>query len=304
MTVAVVVGYGSAGRRHVRLLQELGCQVAVVSRRSIDHAPCFPCLRDALLTLPVEYVVVANETSQHAVTVEELLAHGFAGRLLVEKPLGALAAGTLNGTFRLAAVGYNLRFHPILAELAHELRSERLVAMQIYCGQFLPDWRPGTDYRMCYSADATRGGGVLRDLSHELDYLLWLAGDWRRVAALGGRLGTLEIGSDDCWALLLELERCPVATVQVNYLDRPGRRQMVINTTAHTYAADFNRNVLTIDGETRAFEVARDELYLAQHRAALSGDASRLCGFVEADRVMRLIRAAQQAARERRWIAN
>src|SRR5215471_14335890 len=104
MTIALVVGYGSAGRRHARLLQKLGCQVAVVSRRSIDYALRFSSLREALATLAVDYVVVANETSQHAATVEALLAHGFAGRLLVEKPLGAVAAGTLNGAFRLAAV--------------------------------------------------------------------------------------------------------------------------------------------------------------------------------------------------------
>jgi predicted dehydrogenase len=303
MTVAVVVGYGSAGRRHVRLLQTLGCHVAVVSRRSIDHAPRFCCVREALTSLPVDYVVVANATSLHVATIEELLAHGFAGRLLVEKPLGAELAGALNGAFRLAAVGYNLRFHPILVQLADELRDQRLLAIQIYCGQLLPDWRPGTDYRQSYSADAARGGGVLRDLSHELDYLLWLAGDWRRVAALGGRLGALEICSDDCWALLLELERCAAATVQINYLDRPGRRQLVINTAAHTYAADFNRKVLTIDGENRAFEVERDDLYLAQHRAVLSGDGARLCSFLAADRVMRLILAAEGAAREQCWIS-
>ena len=33
MTKALVIGYGSIGSRHARLLDELGCEVGVVSQR-------------------------------------------------------------------------------------------------------------------------------------------------------------------------------------------------------------------------------------------------------------------------------
>ena len=298
MTVAAVIGYGSIGRRHVRLLESLGCSVAVVSRREVDHRPAFKSIPEALRSFRPDYVVVANETSAHASAVEELVAGGFAGRLLVEKP----SAGASANGLRTAAVGYNLRFHPVLKALADEIGGERLISMQIYCGQYLPDWRPGSDYRESYSADPARGGGALRDLSHELDYLLWLGGEWQRVAALGGRFGALEIRSDDTWGLLLELARCPVASVQVNYLDRPGRRQLVVNTARHTYFADLVRSTLTRDGEEREFKVERDELYLAQHRAMLAGDGSRLCTLSQGAEVMRLIAAAERAASEGAWV--
>lgn len=47
--------------------------------------------------------------------------------------------------------------------------------MRIACQSFLPLWRPDRDYRASYSASAHEGG-VLRDLSHEIDYALWLFG--------------------------------------------------------------------------------------------------------------------------------
>lgn len=298
MTTATVVGFGSIGRRHARLLEQLGCKVAVVSRRVVDHQPSYRSIAEALRGFQPEYIVVANETSAHASAVAEIVAAGFAGRLLVEKPLGGANAAGL----RLAAVGYNLRFHPVMQVLADELAGERLVSMQVYCGQYLPDWRPGTDYRHSYSADLGRGGGVLRDLSHELDCLLWLGGDWRRVAAIGGRFGPLEIRSDDTWAALFELERCPAATVQVNYLDRPGRRQVTVNTAAHTYFADVGRGILARDGVEQAFKVERDDMYLAQHRAMLEGDGSRLCSLAQGERVMQLIMATERAAAQGSWI--
>ncbi len=300
MTVSVVIGYGSIGQRHVKLLEELGCEVAVVSRRDIVHPKRFRSIADALSALPIDYVVIANETSAHIPTVEDLLSQQFRGRVLIEKPLGE--SRTFESSFDLVAVGYNLRFHPVLIALADEIAEQQLIAMQIYCGQFLPDWRPGTDYRQCYSSDTGRGGGVLRDLSHELDYLMWLAGPWLRVAALGGRSGALDVASDEYWALLFELERCPVATVQINYLDRPGRRQVIVVTNNHTYCADLQLSTLTRDREARIFPGDRDHTYRAQHRAMLSGDTSRLCTLAQGSRVMELIAAVERAAGKGIWV--
>jgi predicted dehydrogenase len=247
-----------------------------------------------------DYAIIANETSAHSGIVEELAAAGFCGKLLIEKPLGGIIP---QRDFALCAVAYNLRFHPALAELARVLADETILAMQVYCGQHLPDWRPSNDYRMSYSADVTRGGGVLRDLSHELDYVLWLGGAWRRITAIGGRFSQLDINSDDCWALLLELERCCCATIQINYLDRPGRRQILVNTTAHTFAVDFSQGVLIRDGETHRFSVDRDDTYCAQHKAILAGDTSQLCGLGQGEAVMKLIAASEKAARERVWVS-
>jgi predicted dehydrogenase len=298
MTKALVIGYGSIGRRHARILADLGCEVAVVSRRSLDDVTHFANVAEAIKNVRPDYAVVANETSAHLAVVDELATAGFCGKLLIEKPLGGAIPPH---DFALCAVAYNLRFHPALTELAVALANEKILAMQIYCGQYLPDWRPGADYRRSYSADATQGGGVLRDLSHELDYLLWLGGAWRRAAAIGGRFGDLEITSDDCWALLLELERCRCATVQINYLDRPGRRQIIVNTHAHSFAVDFNQAVLMRDGEVQRFTVDRDDTYRAQHRAMLAGDTSRLCSLADGEGVMKLIAASEKAARERAW---
>ena len=38
------------------------------------------------------------------------------------------------------------------------------------------NWRPKQDYHTSYSAYKNKGGGVLLDLSHELDYATWIFG--------------------------------------------------------------------------------------------------------------------------------
>lgn len=303
MTTALVVGYGSIGARHAEVLAQEGYRVAVVSRR--NPAAKFPIHRELALALNREapdYVVIANETAAHRQTLEELAHAGFEGRVLVEKPLFADPAPLPDHRFGNCAVGYNLRFHPVLAALREAIAGERIVAVQVYCGQYLPDWRPGTDWRASYSADGARGGGVLRDLSHELDYLMWLFGGWTRVISAGGNTGALGIDADDCRLLLVEFERCALATVQLNYLDRPGRREIVVNGVEHTWRADLISGEFEQNGTVTSYPVERNDSILAMHREMLSGNRDRLCSLEEGLQVTHLIAACERAGETNAWV--
>lgn len=299
---ALVIGMGSIGMRHARVLSELGLDVAAVSRRPLDGWHRFDNIAEAVARFRPDYVVVANETALHAESLQQLAACNFTGTVLVEKPLLATHDALPAHRFSHAAVAYNLRFHPVLAALREALAGEVILSAQIYCGQYLPSWRPDTDYRASYSGKAALGGGVLRDLSHEIDYMMWLFGPCSRLAALGGKLSNLEIDSDDAWALLLQFEACPIATLQVNYLDRPGRRDIVVNTQQHTFHADVAGGWLTVDGERTALSSERDATYRSQHQALLAGKDTELCSLKDGLAVNGVIAAAEQAVQRGVWI--
>lgn len=275
---AVVVGHGSIGARHARVLAELGCEVAIVSRRGDLK------LEDAVRN--AEYVVIANETAAHQQSVEELVQLQFQGTVMVEKPLFAHHSSLIAPhSFRASYVGYNMRFHPLTDQLAHFAKTNALIAAQAYVGQHLSLWRRSTDYRDSYSASRARGGGVLRDLSHEIDTLRFLLGDLTVAGAVGGHFSSLEIDSDDAFALLLKAERCPVATVQMNYIDRRTRREMLLVGEDDTMHADYI-----------AANIDHDHTYREMHRAALSGGDPRLATFDDGLAVLQVIAEAERLA--------
>lgn len=300
---ALVIGYGSIGARHARILTDLGCATAVVSRRQVDFPIVYPDLVSAVSGHCPDYVVIANATSQHRETIRALASAGFGGSVLVEKPLFDHFQSIPAVSFKKFSIAYNLRFHPVIKRLREILAGEKLLSVQAYVGQYLPDWRPGTDYRQSYSASAAQGGGALRDLSHELDYLGWLCGDWTALTALGGHVSSLEIDSDDLFVLLMQSERCPVVTIQVSYLDRVARRRIVINTEGRTIEADVLNGTLAINGVTETFAVERDQTYREMHQAMMSEDCGNLCTAESALATLQLIKSAECASRQRKWVA-
>jgi predicted dehydrogenase len=299
---ALVIGYGSIGKRHDSVLTDLGLSTAVYSRRDANHPRCYQSLTLALADFVPDYIVVANRTSEHLGTLRELKSLGYMGRLLVEKPLFAALEAIPDGMSDAIRVGYNLRFHPVLLRLRDLLQDQTICTFQAYVGQYLPSWRPGSDYRKSYSARADEGGGALLDLSHDIDYTTWILGGWSRVTAMGGKTSALEISSDDAFSVLLETPRCPIVHVHVNYLNRTPRREIVVNTMTHTYIADLVGSRIVIDGAADDHPIERNETYAAMHRDAMGQETGLCCTASQGLALLRLLDAARQAASKYVWL--
>ena len=298
----LVIGYGSIGQRHARILSELECSVAVVSSRKIDWNPRYACINDALEDFDPGYVVIANKTSEHGETLRKLGKAGFKGIVLVEKPLFSKVENADVKGFKKVIVGYNLRFHPLILKLRKLLTGKRILTAQTYVGKNLAAWRPGVDYRKSYSAFYDRGGGVLRDLSHELDYMNWLLGGWSSVVAVGGHYSRLEIDTDDAYCVMMKTKRCRNVLVQMNYIDHTGHRSMIFNSDDLTIKVDLIQNWIEVNGKRFGLKVERDDTYREEHKAVLGKRWKELCSYHEAMDVMRLIEAAEKSSRRKKWV--
>ena len=164
--------------------------------------------------------------------------------------------------------GCNLRLLPSLDRLRDLLRDGcigRPVRASLQVGQWLPDWRPGQDYRQSYSAESAQGGGAVLDLIHELDMVRWLFGDFEQVRALGGHHSRLEIRSEDCVVIALDRPGGPVVSVGMDYVARRAVRRYEIIGEEGTLVWDLSARRLElqtagtveeIDCGAAAFDIA------------------------------------------------
>jgi predicted dehydrogenase len=194
--------------------------------------------------------------------------------------------------------------HPAIIWLKETLpKLGQLSSANFYVGQYLPTWRPDTDYRRSSSAQDISGGGVLRDLSHELDLAQNLFGDWQRLTAFGGKFSELEITTDDTFSILMSATKCNVVSVHLNYLDQIKQRNITINGNNGTISIDLVGNNAKFNDLEVKFSVSADDSYTAQHLAVLANDSQNICTLSEAMKVIDTIEAIETAAKKQKWVS-
>jgi predicted dehydrogenase len=296
----LIIGYGSIGQRHARILKLMGCDVSVVSAHGTSDYRCYDSVEGAFSSENFDYSIIANNTVEHYPLLISLEQLGFSGPILVEKPVFARVSERRDFRPNIY-VGYNLRFHPVMRELRKLICGKLCHTMTIHAGQYLPQWRPGSDYRKSYSASHSSGGGVLMDFSHEMDYVLWITGKWNHLVANGGKLSSLEIESDDVFCIMMSTEKCQSVLMQLDYLDKERRRTIVVNTEEDTIVADLVHGTLSVNGEKMTFEVSRDYTYEEQHRAIIEGRTESLCSVSEGLEVLELVEEARISSEKLEW---
>jgi len=205
---------------------------------------CVTSLDEAVAFAP-DIAIIATPAPHHAAPAIALARAGV--HLLIEKPMAATldAAKAMGETAREAGVkvqiGYNLRFLESLSifrEAIHAGKVGRISSVRAEVGQYLPDWRPGADWRDTVSARRDLGGGVLLELSHEIDYLRWIFGEVEAVQGWLGHIGPLELDVEDTVHALLHFGcsvpkghegAAPVANLTLDFIRRdPVRRCVAI----------------------------------------------------------------------------
>jgi predicted dehydrogenase len=212
----LIVGLGSIGQRHLRLAREFLPEADIrILRHQVSNAVpdnangCFSNIDEAIAFAP-QIAVIASPATFHIATAQALAEVGV--HLFIEKPLSASLDGVTQlletcqqqGTVLLT--GYNLRFLPSLQrfrDLLGEYVIGRVLSVRCEIGQYLPSWRPDSDYRLGVSARRELGGGALLELSHELDYLRWIIGDVDWVKATLSRQSSLALDVEDTAHLTL-----------------------------------------------------------------------------------------------------
>lgn len=314
----LVVGCGSIGRRHLRLLRELGvaaegCETDERQRTAVvrELGVTVHARLDYGLARGFDGAVIATPNHLHVEPALQALAAGCG--LLVEKPLSHNLDGVdylLSGASaarRPLLVGYSLRFHPGLRRVKALLDAGAIGAVRsarVQFGQYLPDWRPWQDYRRSYSALAGMGGGIILDASHELDYTCWLLGEPEGMACLAGRVSDLEIETEDLAEILLRFPGGATASVHLDYLNRTYTRGCELIGDQGTIIWNYPEQTVRLYSPGLGWQEEKipfvaDDMYREELRhflACLRGEEEPLVSGHEGRRALYLAQMAHRAA--------
>jgi predicted dehydrogenase len=256
---ALVIGYGSIGKRHIENLSKIPkMKIFVLTTRSYDDflktKKCFivKSIKSAISHNP-DFAIIANETNIHVKFAKILSKAGI--HLFIEKPLSDSIRGinelsqTTYEKKLVTFMGFNFRFHPgikIIKKLITEKKIGKIISVLVENSSYLPDWHPNENYTKSYSARKELGGGVVLTSIHELDYLYWFFGDVKKIVSITEKISNLKINVEDSASIILKFKNNVTAEIHLDYFQRPSSRYCKLIGTEGTIYWNMNKNEVKI----------------------------------------------------------
>lgn len=258
----LIVGLGSIARKHIEAIRFLKYNVTIYALRSASNAVHEDGIINIFsldnLDITFDFAIISNPTNLHSKFIELLTEKGI--NLFIEKPpvnsidnFGDLIE-RIEEAKNLTYTACNLRFHPCLQYLKKEFtdNSRRINEVNVYCGSYLPEWRPGKDYTKVYSSSPEMGGGVHLDLFHELDYTYWLFGKPDDTRSLKRNVSALNIKAFDYANYIFEYKYFAVNIV-LNYYRRKPKRTIEVLFENGIWTIDLVKGTITDENDIVIF---------------------------------------------------
>lgn len=259
----LLVGLGSIAKKHISALRTLKLDFKIYALRSIKNAEIEEGIENIFdldeANVFFDFAIISNPTHLHFNYIEKLANKGI--DLFIEKP----AIHSLENSDKLVKlirekkiktyVACNMRFHPCITFLKNKVDNEtiRINEVNVYCGSYLPDWRPKKNFRSIYSANASMGGGVHLDLFHEIDYTTWLFGLPNESKSTLKSNSSLNIDSLDYANFILGYDIF-TANIILNYYRRKPKREIEIVFENETWKVDLINNEIKNDKNELLFQ--------------------------------------------------
>lgn len=264
------IGVGSIAKRHIRNLHAI-CNDKRIdvtidafrrSKGEIEGVNSVYCI-EAEVPNGYDAIFITNPTDLHLVSLEQF--HEKGKHFFIEKPVVSLPQIKKAMQFKthndsIYYVACPLRYNAVIQYVKNNINPDEVISVRSISSSYLPDWRPGQDYRETYSAHKDMGGGVSIDLIHEWDYLTYLFGQPQRVNSMIGTKSELEIDSDD-YAIYIAEYNNKIVELHLDYFGRKAIREIQLFTKEDSIIGDIANNKLKslCTGKVIDFQEERDD---------------------------------------------
>ena len=291
MTKTLIIGLGSIGLRHFKILKKFKkiSDIKVITNRKIKGIKKIELKKLSLIKYNPDYIIISTPTAKHFSNLKMVNSIFRNKTILVEKPLFHKKISKIKLKNKVF-VGYNMRFKPILQFIKKVIKedgNDHLLSANVYCGSYLPHWRKNIHYSKSSSASKKLGGGVYNDLSHEIDTINWLFGNFKKKFSILEKKSRLKISSDDTFILCGKLQnvRKSVLSINLNYYSKISHRLLILDFEKKTIHADLINNFVRIKYlSNKEFKKSfanynRDFSYLKMHESIINKDFKNLCSY-------------------------
>ena len=288
----LISGLGSIGLKHAKIVKEIfpSCDLVFYSKRKINNYKKIYDVKDIINFNP-DYIIISSYTSEHIKQLKFFNKLFSNKKIFVEKPLYENLYNKNIILKNRIYVGYNLRFHPLIKLIRKLTYNKILWNYQVFCGSYLPNWR-NTNYSISSSSKKKYGGGVLLDLSHEIDYSRLIIGNFQILNSISKKISKLKIETNDLLLINGKYKKTYIH-ISLNYFSRFNLRQIIIDGKDISICADLNLNKAEIYIKGRKYnyqsKTKMEDTYYDMHKSILNNTKSIACSLKDALKTQKII---------------
>ncbi len=188
----LIIGTGNIAKRHIQNILEIKpkCKFLIYKRTNSKHDEYFDknkhliinTINDVFPTGKQSAAIICSPASHHLSDIKIMLNKGF--HVFVEKPF-LIRSNRIKPLIRFSRikkkvthVGFNMRYTKRLLKMKQILKNNTNVIKDVKIKVFTDfrKWRKNKDFQSTVTFNRKLGGGVINELSHEVDYLVFLFG--------------------------------------------------------------------------------------------------------------------------------
>ncbi|TXE81321.1 Gfo/Idh/MocA family oxidoreductase [Campylobacter peloridis] len=287
---ALIIGFGSIGKKHFLAMKNLNYEIDIISKHyDKNDIKTYKNFNQVNLNY-YDLFVICNVTTKHFDTLKYIDEKVKNKIIIVEKPLFEKYKKFISLNNKIY-VAYLLRFNSLIQDLKNIITKDKNIYFADFtCNSYLPHWRD-IDYTKNYSAKKQLGGGVLLDLSHEIDLAFYFFDKLKLLYSQNMKISELKINSDDFAFLSLKAKKIFIH-IKLDYFNKFNKREIILNSNKNTYKADLINNTLEIfdinkNNFKKNYENNTIKTLENFHKAIIKNDEN-LCDIKQAYKVLKL----------------
>ena len=221
---ACIIGKGSIGKRHYKLLKKLNINAYFIRRKKKN-------ISDLIFTdlkkFTFNYFLITNPTSLHRKTLMRVI--GFNKPIFIEKPFcnKKLSKKDINLFLKkYIYVGYMLRYDKRIQKLK-KIISRDVNYSKIIWQTYMPNWHPGENFKKSYASKKELGGGVVYTCSHEIDLAIYLFGHVKKVSSFRIK-NRLKMNVEDRIQIILEHYNGQISEIYLDFTNQIKSRKIKV----------------------------------------------------------------------------
>lgn len=209
----LIVGYGSIGHKYHQAAKSFFNKgnIYIYSKHSNKKID----LKLFKNKEKLNYIILSNPATERIKFFKSFIKKK--ATYIFEKPLNNVALNVIDKNFLINSInknqikiksGYCLRLNPAVQNFRKKISNNlnNIIDIKINTSSYLPSWRK-RDYRDTVSAKKKYGGGVLNELSHEIDLVLYLFGKPKFVFGNYFNSKSLQIDVEDIANIIFYMKK-------------------------------------------------------------------------------------------------